>query len=510
MDPYIFPSSPPPVGLDTGAYSFTPLFATNSTFQFRPSYLPIPKPPYTYKALAIMAILQSPEKALPTAKVLLRLCDMFPAFFSRSHTYIYTGWKSGISSCLSAYLCFVRDKETNSWSVDLNFVKQSDFHRRNTAVARQGTYAFQLHEELGVPRIEVPNPIINKPSYPSRVVPASSTTIQNVRSQEGLSTLPSSSQPSTSQSLTTTATMPRLALSSVLPITYQPPEAITPVENNSATVHNPSSDVDIQQSSTKSLTEQDNQVSSVNDSFPETAQDISHAPASCIPMLSPTLSTDASQLHDFQDLSFSVPDLSRVWEILNQTILSKHPSCAATFGDELAKCTRPSSMVTDLPALHGGKEQKNVSSIIRLPSRANRSKNCRIDDLFQLRAQNYNREDIQSTTEYSSQCEQPSKTPKRKQCMPTKISHPTNECQTISQTQRVCQDSIYRHSPSPVGHVDPLSPPSPFIQPQQPSRSSTPYNHVTSPTNRNSAVRPKQAYHPYMSPTHYLSVMQNQ
>ncbi|XP_060604067.1 forkhead box protein F-like [Ruditapes philippinarum] len=117
------------------------------------------KPPYTYVAMIIVAILNSEEKGLTLAGIRDKLTEMFP-FFSGE----YTGWKSSIRHALSNSKCFYKIQKRDNqdtltvyvWKVNTKFVKSYTFNRQSKG-PKYESYKFTLQEELGLPPFEYPS-----------------------------------------------------------------------------------------------------------------------------------------------------------------------------------------------------------------------------------------------------------------------------------------------------------------------------------------------------------------
>lgn len=114
------------------------------------------KPPYSYAGMIIAAIMTSPANMLTLSQVHDYLRNMFD-FFKQP----YMGWKDSVRHNLSHCKCFIKagktvDGKNNYWAVDLSNVTPSLFRRQHTAVAKDGNYAEDLHDELQIPRTEIP------------------------------------------------------------------------------------------------------------------------------------------------------------------------------------------------------------------------------------------------------------------------------------------------------------------------------------------------------------------
>ncbi|XP_060079474.1 forkhead box protein B1-like [Ylistrum balloti] len=114
------------------------------------------KPPYSYAGMIIVAIMRSPKRMLSLSQIHEYLRNMFD-FFQQS----YSGWKDSVRHNLSHCKCFVKggktpDGRNNLWTVNMSEVTPSLFRRQQTAIAKDGNYAEDLHDELQVPRIEIP------------------------------------------------------------------------------------------------------------------------------------------------------------------------------------------------------------------------------------------------------------------------------------------------------------------------------------------------------------------
>nr|QFR36444.1 hypothetical protein [Mizuhopecten yessoensis] len=114
------------------------------------------KPPYSYAGMIIVAIMTSPNKMLSLSEIHDYLRNMFD-FFKQP----YLGWKDSVRHNLSHCKCFVKggktaDGRNNLWTVNMAEVTPSLFRRQQTAIAKDGNYAEDLHDELQVPRIDIP------------------------------------------------------------------------------------------------------------------------------------------------------------------------------------------------------------------------------------------------------------------------------------------------------------------------------------------------------------------
>ena len=125
------------------------------------SYKRYPKPPYTYAAMSIMAIENSPRRALQYREIADALREMFPTFFKGE----YQGWQRSVRHMLSRLSCFEKEKiyagkrQTFQWRVDLNQVEAATFMRQDTSEdlrTTDHTYKMYLHEELGCPPVILP------------------------------------------------------------------------------------------------------------------------------------------------------------------------------------------------------------------------------------------------------------------------------------------------------------------------------------------------------------------
>ncbi|XP_033755807.1 uncharacterized protein LOC117338557 [Pecten maximus] len=114
------------------------------------------KPPYSYAGMIIVAIMTSPNRMLSLSQIHEYLRNMFD-FFQQP----YMGWKDSVRHNLSHCKCFVKggktpDGRNNLWTVDMSEVTPSLFRRQQTAIAKDGNYAEDLHDELQIPRIDIP------------------------------------------------------------------------------------------------------------------------------------------------------------------------------------------------------------------------------------------------------------------------------------------------------------------------------------------------------------------
>lgn len=120
-----------------------------------------PKPPYSYVGMVVMAIENSPNKMLTLAEIHFELQKMF-SFFSDS----YRGWRDSVRHNLSYNSCFYKvigeNKKArgNMWAVKLDLVPANAFKIQDTAVARSGIWAMELHQQLGVAPVILPNPVL--------------------------------------------------------------------------------------------------------------------------------------------------------------------------------------------------------------------------------------------------------------------------------------------------------------------------------------------------------------
>ncbi|XP_060558970.1 forkhead box protein F-like [Ruditapes philippinarum] len=117
------------------------------------------KPPYTYVAMIIVAILNSEEKELTLAGIRDKLMEMFPFFRGE-----YTGWKNSVRHALSNSKCFYKlhksdDQESavsSVWKVNTKYVKHYTFNRQAKGPKYQH-YKFTLQDELGLPPFDDSN-----------------------------------------------------------------------------------------------------------------------------------------------------------------------------------------------------------------------------------------------------------------------------------------------------------------------------------------------------------------
>ena len=141
-----------------------------------------PKPPYSYAAMSIMAIENSPNMSLMYREITDAIRDMFPAFFSGE----YQGWRKSVRHMLSRMECFNYDKKydesTNRsnyyWKVDLTKVNSELFMRQPSKEdIRKTEHEFMpyLHQQLNVPPVILPehycdNDTTSTPSAVSRII----------------------------------------------------------------------------------------------------------------------------------------------------------------------------------------------------------------------------------------------------------------------------------------------------------------------------------------------------
>lgn len=606
--------------------------STTDTSESKTQYLRYPKPPYSYQGLAIMAIQLSPRKELPLAEILISISKMFPFFRSS-----YTGWKASVRHTLSKYDCFVReDKLAGVWRVDLGRVQPSVFRRQETAMARQCNYAFELHKELRLPRVELPNETKNMPTSkfdsssdssvssspvsPEIVVDCSpekldhitpsAPSIQNSNSMTdsckrqssettGMPQVDRTSASShTAQRDAYTCTPPSLyrsylttdcqSKSPVWPMsdTYQPPSII------------PSSNTSIQHSSPSSLSMH----AAINAFFAGTGQDITNTSDRSMPQLSPMWKTSTHQHRANDEDSYFMPDLSPVWKSMNQPTTTKSSTCDATRREQ--PVISPPLVFADLstPVETSTPAKKKTNTILYLPSRAStydQLKNLYMDDdLLGTHSNQRERLDLDSTSEPSPQIQlspaaipqpiscvyqspeiddterhrtdqsqpqlydqqevlqqrqdvtsqsttasapqqfpscqfqhetygtvnAPSKVQKRKRATTAdrksakrrkqnnrQPSQDNSQANALDNLQRLCQNYNFisrPYCPSPVSHVYPPTPPTPFIYPQQqPSYVNTSYSPMTFPGYWNAPAYPYHMY-PYMPQD--TAVTQNQ
>ena len=122
-----------------------------------------PKPPYSYAAMSIMAIENSPNKSLMHREITEAIHDMFPEFFGGE----YQGWRKSVRHMLSRMKCFTYEKKFDelnnrscySWTVDLTKVKPEEFMRQATKEnIRKTEHEFMpyLHQQLNLPPVILP------------------------------------------------------------------------------------------------------------------------------------------------------------------------------------------------------------------------------------------------------------------------------------------------------------------------------------------------------------------
>ena len=122
-----------------------------------------PKPPYSYAAMSIMAIENSPNKALQYREITEAIREMFPAYFSGE----YQGWRKSVRHMLSRMDCFDYEKNFNEftnrscyyWKVDLSKVNPEWFMRQSSKEDLRKTeheYMPYLHQQLNVPPVILP------------------------------------------------------------------------------------------------------------------------------------------------------------------------------------------------------------------------------------------------------------------------------------------------------------------------------------------------------------------
>ncbi|XP_045198985.2 uncharacterized protein LOC123553309 [Mercenaria mercenaria] len=117
----------------------------------------VDKPPYSYVAMVIVAILNSEEKQLTLAGIREKLMDMFPFFGGE-----YSGWKNSIRHALSNSKCFYKVEKRNEldtttvfvWRVNTEFVKPNHTFNRYSKGHNYESYKLTLQEELGLPPYE--------------------------------------------------------------------------------------------------------------------------------------------------------------------------------------------------------------------------------------------------------------------------------------------------------------------------------------------------------------------
>lgn len=120
-----------------------------------------PKPPYTYAAIVATAIWNSPGKQMTLNQIQTKMMEYF-IFFRSS----YRGWKDSVRHTLSQNPCFMKldiNVATKKmgifttkyiWVVDQTQLNEQMFARRDIpALAPDVTYAYYLHDELGLPPV---------------------------------------------------------------------------------------------------------------------------------------------------------------------------------------------------------------------------------------------------------------------------------------------------------------------------------------------------------------------
>nr|QFR36445.1 hypothetical protein [Mizuhopecten yessoensis] len=507
MDLPMFPASLYNSGYRMDPYIFDEQDVHVNTKSKVPSYTRYPKPPYTYLGLAVMSIELSSNKALNLSGIVDSLAGMFPFFRSS-----YKGWRGSVRHTLTKYDCFINDGY-GEWTVDLTKVQSSAFRRQETIVAREGKYAFELHEQLGVPRICLPSDLKN---LPTSKFDSSSDSLLSSSAMSPILVVDGSPEKPSSR----TNTVPELMKSAIdrgerttcsltcSSATSFAPSDLAPVNDNhcmkkssgrpTRDTYQPLSMISAETfptSTSERSSCMQQPLHAFNSFFAGTAQD--HSPDMSMPILSPMWS-NASPREDDSDNSFSqsaMPNLTPVWKILSQSISTDTSS-------EYRASPTPPLTLTDLtaPICTSTPVERKASTILRLPFRAtheNQPKKFLMDDILGERDGPADRPSTAKSTStserpssiYQLPCESstghqppscqfllqndvtdaPGKAPKRKRNRPTKKIRQTKTEQrqqcpptpqsnhqesAIDNLQQVCQN--YNFSINPY-NMSPLS-----------------------------------------------------
>lgn len=115
----------------------------------------LPKPPYTYIGMIVLAAESQPEKSISTYDLFEFLKELFP-FFRTS----YTGWTNTIRKILKehkAFTCVTQLKLGNSvWKVDLSELPSHTFDRKQGIVDSEN-WAPTLFQQVNMPEIVIPS-----------------------------------------------------------------------------------------------------------------------------------------------------------------------------------------------------------------------------------------------------------------------------------------------------------------------------------------------------------------
>ena len=121
----------------------------------------VDKPPYSYQGLIVTAIQNSRDKELTLGAVHSWFRQNFEFFRGN-----YTGWRDSVRHNLSSSKCFYREtrdplpgqprRPQNYWKVHLSMISNDVFRRQESPLGKTGLFAPYIHEELGLPPIQLP------------------------------------------------------------------------------------------------------------------------------------------------------------------------------------------------------------------------------------------------------------------------------------------------------------------------------------------------------------------
>ena len=110
------------------------------------------KPPYTYAAMAIIAIQNSENKILRFDEIVDALKSMFLSYFNGA----YKRWQRSLRAALNSSKCFVKEKSHGKlgYRVVLSQVTMFQFRRQCVSHVKK-SHMLYLHDELNIPPIQL-------------------------------------------------------------------------------------------------------------------------------------------------------------------------------------------------------------------------------------------------------------------------------------------------------------------------------------------------------------------
>ena len=119
------------------------------------------KPPYTYSAMIAMTIQMSKDKALSYTDLMYTAFPQLQKHFPTTSwfTVCRSNWMSGVNNALKRQPYFVKSEE-GLWSVDLSRIHDPDFFLRTKHADTYASYAYNIYDQLSVPKVE--HPLFNR------------------------------------------------------------------------------------------------------------------------------------------------------------------------------------------------------------------------------------------------------------------------------------------------------------------------------------------------------------